>query len=359
MFQELVVNDKLKYFRPTDSDDLKIVFMSFCCPMSICHWRSVSPAKSLAKIHGIPTTVIFDHIRKEVVDWADVVVFQRVTGDTAKKLVTYCNLKNITTIYDIDDNFLEYPDTEEYKDINTDDVKNNVLNILNDCDAITTTTPELKNSLKRHLGNKNIYTLPNYLDFEFWSRNIKYHDDEFIRIGYLGGSYHISDLQMILIPLFRILEKYPNVKLEIIGMNTSLNEYFPNRVIYHAPMDFDKLPDFLANNHFDIAIAPLLDNTFSASRSNIRLLQHSLFDTVCILSPIGTYKQSVTDGFSGLIADNNDEDWISKLSYLIENKTERINRAKSGKSWVIKNYNMNSHSIKWLRAYKDIIKKIY
>ena len=358
-FKKIVVTDKLKYFRPNDTNGLKVVFLSFSCLPSISHWRSISPAKAMAKNCNVHTNVIFEHIRKEVLDWADIVVFQRLIGDMAKKLVTYCNLKNLVTIYDIDDNFYEYPDLEEYANIDKKYTKNSVLDILNDCDCVTTTTSYLKKVLKSNLPHKNIYILPNHIDYEFWSKDIKYNNDEIIRIGYLGGDYHISDLQMVLPVIYKILEKYSNVKFEVIGMLTTLDKYFPDNVVHHKPMAIENLPTFLSENHYDIAIAPLLDNTFSEARSNIRLLQHSLFDTACVFSSVGSYKESYESGFSGVMVNNDFDSWFNAISDLIENKEKRKNISNSAKLWTYKNHNIDTQAIKYVRAYQDIFKKAF
>ena len=80
MIQTLEITDKLQYFKPNDTKNLKVSFLSFGCPESISHWRSVVPAKSLAEIHKVHTNVIYTDVRKEVLDWSDIVVFQRLTG---------------------------------------------------------------------------------------------------------------------------------------------------------------------------------------------------------------------------------------------------------------------------------------
>lgn len=354
-----VINDKLKHFKPNDTKALKVVFMSFDCAISIAHWRSLTPAKYLSKENGVHVNVIFSHIRKEVVDWADIVVFQRAYTEIAKKMLTYCNLRNKVTVYDIDDNFYEYPDTIEYKNINRDKIRSDVLSVMDYCDAITTTTPTLKSVLKKYNKNKDIYVLPNCLDLEFWDKPINFQNDDLIRIGYVGGNFHLSDMEMVLPAIYNILEKYPNVIFEVLGMKTSLDEHFPNRVIHHDPIDIHILPKFLAEHRFDIAIAPLIDNSFSASRSNIRLLQHTFFNSACVLSPVGSYKEAVDSGFRGSVAENNTNSWVDKLSELIENVDMRNEMVRISRSWCIKNYNIASNSIKWFRAYKDIINKVY
>jgi len=356
---KVIVKDRLRHFKPNDTDNLKVSFLTFCCPESIAHWRSMTPAKYLAT-NSVHTTVLYEHIRKEVIDWSDVVVFQRATGIGAKKLLTYCNMANKVTVYDMDDNFFDFPNTVEYEKIDRQQIIDSVLEIMNGCDAITTTTPILKQEFKKHLGKRDIYVLPNCLDYSFWKDDWKVtRDDGFIRIGYVGGSFHISDTEMVLPALYAILKKYDNVIVEIIGLKTSLDEYFEGRVIHHEPVEMKELPKFLSSHPFDIAIAPLLNNTFSACRSNIRLLQHSVYNTPCVVSPIGSYKEAIDKKFPCVVADDTIDSWIEGMSKLVEDVQLREKLGSSAHWWGYENYNIEKHVLKWYRAYKDIIKKVY
>ena len=303
---------------------LRVFFLGAVGSKAIAYWRSLVPAKFLARARLANTAVMFGRFTKEAIDWADVVVFQRVAGGSLCSLAEYCQMSGTGVLYDLDDDVFNYPDTPEYHEVDIDKVAMDILDMIKLSTAVSVTEETLADSL-REKTEKPIYVIPNSIDFEFWDAPLKknYTHDDFI-IGWMGGAYHLADFDII-VPVMRyILKKYDYIKFASIGaVPEELIKEFPDRVLFHKFMSIDALPDLMHRIKFTIGLAPLWENKFNDSRSNIRLLQYSVLEIPTVASNFGAYKRAHEDNFPMVVVPNKTEAWIAAIEDLIKNKDQR------------------------------------
>ena len=86
----------------------------------------------------------------------------------------------------------------------------------------------------------------------------------------------------------------------------------------------NEYPTKLKSFGFDIGVAPLCDNIFNRCKSANRYLEYSMLSVPTVAVDIGgQFSEIIKDGQTGYLA-KTEQDWIDKLSLLIENKEKRI-----------------------------------
>lgn len=190
---------------------------------------------------------------------------------------------------------------------------------LKNCDAVTTTTEELKKVLKKY--NDKVVVMPNGIDKSIWKlKKPKKRIDGRIRLGWIGSGSHMVDRIVVEKAIKTIMEKYPQVDFYHAGM--CLVEGAENREFsFRGTKGYEEYPAFLNGLDLDIAIAPIKDTQFNRCKSNIKWLEHSMLKTPMVLSDVTPYKM-VKHGETGFLAKTT-EDWVTYLSLLIENPAER------------------------------------
>lgn len=285
---------------------------------SIVYQRALIPSKYLAKAKAANCNVMFAKFTKELIDWADVVVFQRVGGRSMEALVRYCRMVGIATVFDIDDDVFNYPEAKEYEATDTERVEENIRNMMQLVDIIVVTEEKIKESAQEHTITP-IEVVKNYIDIEMWDAPKKknYIQPDFI-IGWAGGHFHSEDLKIIEEPMRRILHKHPNVKFVTVGDKIdSLAGEFPEQVIFYEFTDVAEFPDLMHKLKFSIGLAPLSESDFSNARSNIRLLHYSLLGIPTIASNFGPYARAFEDDYPMITVANTVEAWEAAINKLI------------------------------------------
>lgn len=302
--------------------------------------------------HRLAEVIVASSFTKEQVDWADIVVMQRITGDVPLHVAKYCKLAGKKVIYELDDNIFDYPDSPEYKKDNVQQETISVIKTLRQCDAVTTTTQAIADVVNELVDIK-VYVLSNQIDFGNFP-DMKVEKRNTFIIGWAGGHFHIQDLSLIEEPLCRILDKYPEVMVTMLGCCTrGLYERYKNR-IWVEP--FSSITDFFTKMvmlRFDIGLAPLYKTEFARGRSNLRLLQYAALRIPIIASNYGEYGAALNNGLKGIKAE--DSEWFEKICYLIENSQERKRLGMDAFSYVKGQYDIEKNVCKWAGCYKEIL----
>jgi len=127
----------------------------------------------------------------------DLIHYHRTLGDYDKleKVLNKCDKLGIVTIMDIDDHWSPGPNHPAWEIIKQNELDKKISRNLYVSRNITTTTPTFAEEIKRI--NKNVFVLPNAInpDEKQFKNNSK--PAKRIRIGWLGGSSHIKDLEIL------------------------------------------------------------------------------------------------------------------------------------------------------------------
>jgi hypothetical protein len=144
-----------------------------------------------------------------------------------------------------------------------------------------------------------------------------------VRIGYQGTRSHIHDLRMLAPQLVAAMEARPYVTLTLFGSIEPPAELAPiaNRVERLQPSgDYASFLTMLAEQRWDIGLAPLRDLEFNSFRTYTKWTEYSLSGVCVIATDCAVYRPVMADG-AGLLVPN--DGWYEGLLHLIDNALER------------------------------------
>ncbi len=164
-------------------------------------------------------------------------------------------------------------------------------------------------------------------------------EDENFIIGYFSGSpTHAKDFAVAEPELIKFLKKHNNSILNVVGyMRFSKDAeklVDSGRIKFLSFTDFRKLQRMMAE--VDVNIAPLLINDFTNCKSELKFFEAAIVETTTIASPSYTFKQAITDGKNGFLAQPGE--WYDKLEHLYKHPEENKKIAKEAKKYALKHY---------------------
>ena len=271
-------------------------------------------------------------------------------------------------IMDVDDNYLDIPESndlhEQFKEKKKD--RAFLSAALSFCDTIVVSTEPLKEKLFEHFKKvhgmeKNIVVIPNMNDIRDWEFTpVEKTGDigDKLVIGYTGSTSHKDDFQMIAPVLAKLMKKYKNLHLEIVGMvkKTDVADYFGSygftqesleRIsLLPATLTFKEYPEYLSKLKWDIGIAPLVDTAFTRAKSHIKWMEYATMKIPCVASRVYPYfmelcgRQTIEDGVTGMLC--KPHEWEEKLEKLILDKDLRKKIGESAYEFVKKEWQYDS-----------------
>lgn len=261
-------------------------------------------------------------------------------------------------VIDCDDNFLDvlesHPLYDKLKGGKRD--KAFIATILSFADVITVSTEPLKQRLLKHMKDvqgidKKIVIIPNMNDIAEWNFTPAPKHEDRIVIGYAGSNSHQDDLAMFMPHLMKIMRKYPNVYFESIGsiskndlhMFKEFTSHEMNRCdLLPATWTYKEYPEMISTLKWDIAIAPLVDSSFTRCKSHIKFLEMSALKIPTICSRVYPYfmdikgRKVVEHEKTGLLI--KPSEWFDALEDLILHKEKRLRLGENAYKHVVENW---------------------
>lgn len=204
----------------------------------------------------------------------------------------------------------------------------------------TASTKALASYFKNVLGQPNVHVFPNTIvpsHYEYVE--VVRRDPEKVRILWQGGNSHYIDWYPLKEALKIVSQKYPNIKWVIFGewMNW-VHDVLPDGMVEHHPFvhyHAYKYKRGLLN--IDINLCPLADNSFNRCKSAIKWYEASIWDKpeATLAADVEPYRE-IENGKTGLLY-RTPEEFVEKLSALIENIELRKTLGAGAKSWVVNN----------------------
>lgn len=159
-----------------------------------------------------------------------------------------------------------------------------------------------------------------------------------IRMGYFSGSItHNSDFAMILPVIIKVMQKYENLELHLVGdldLPEALQPY-QARVKTTPFVDWQQLPELIAS--VDINLVPLEGGIFNEAKSENKWMEAALVKVPTIASKVGAFDFAMRDDVTGYLCSSNQE-WEEKLGRLIESEAERKRLSQAAYEYVIEHY---------------------
>ena len=196
--------------------------------------------------------------------------------------------------------------------------------------------------------NRSVSIIPTPIDTDNYYPDFKIAKNEVV-IGWMGSVTTIDFLNLISGVFIQLSKEFRNIKFKIVGGNFSIKEISN---IVNKPWSMEEEIGDLKT--FDIGIMPMPDNEWTRGKCGFKAILYMNMGIPCVCSPVGVNREIITDGVNGFLAGTNEE-WIEKLSLLIENPELRRKIGIAGRKTVEEKYSVKGNAPKYL----EVLRKVY
>lgn len=281
----------------------------------------------------------------------DIIHYHRTLGgyENIENLLNRCDDLGIVTIMDIDDHWSPGPNHPAWDIIKTNELDKKIVNNLKLSRNITTTTSIFAEKMK-HL-NKNIFVIPNAIDTSEKQYQSNTEKSDRVRIGWLGGSSHLKDLEILnnVVSSFKSSGLMDKVQFVLCGYDlrgtmtmidretgqqkqrpikpkesvwykyekiftddyNSVSEEYKNFLLEFKDEEY---PDVMnepyrrvwtkpitsyASNYdlFDISLAPLVQSDFNLVKSQLKVIESGFHKKAIVAQDFGSYKIDINNSY--------------------------------------------------------------
>lgn len=303
---------------------------------------------------------------------ADVVIVERMWKPNfslrlAEDLVERVRRDKACLIYTIDDNLLDLKPEQQLQHSFTTEQLMVVRYLTREADGIIVSTNCLKERLSRF--NNKIVVVPNALDERLigdrslLSLKSDLGNNGCKVIGYMGTYTHDADLMMILQALRETLHRrLNNLELQLIGgtADPALIQAFnglPIKILAVGDnSEYSNFMHWMAQTvRWDLAIAPLEDNSFTRCKSDIKFLDYSILGIAGIYSQVPPYEKTVRHLETGYLVPNNTEAWVDAFERLLADAPLRNRLGKQAQEYVLATRTLKQCAQNWREAILSIL----
>lgn len=316
----------------------------------------------------------------------DIVVFHSFIHQTSheKNLERISKLKSqgIKVVMDIDDYWTVDHRHPMYHQIKANEIPRKKVELMRAADWVGCTTDVFAKSIKTKIGLKNVVIFPNAVDPNESQFQSKPTESEKVRFGWLGGSTHYHDLELMSSGISTTLGQNNNVQFVLCGFDlrgnvTELNpqtgqqrvrpiqpmetvwyryeklftdnykyvdEDYKNYLLTFSETEYESsdkkyrrvwtqpVGKYASNyNLFDVSLAPLVPSEFNANKSQLKAIEAGFHKKALIASETLPYTLDLVSGieFGGKFNDKgnsllvspskNHKQWTQHMKRLIDN----------------------------------------
>ncbi len=272
----------------------------------------------------------------------DSMVFQRQTSpQQAEMMALLGEIGDKFLIYDLDDLLINLP----RKNIHAADIPNNIKSILRKgvgaCGRFTVSTEFLKHAY-RDLHD-DIVVVPNCIEYSLWKDlQPKRRVSQKPRVGWVGGSSHIGDLELIEETVRELADE-----VDWVFMGLCLKSMVPYVKEVHTGVPFSDYPARMAGLNLDLALAPLQMHPFNEGKSHLRLLEYGILGIPVICTDILPYQGD----YPVTRVVNKTEAWVKAIREHINAPDEMERRGEALRQHILQHWLLHRRIDTWLTAW--------
>jgi glycosyltransferase involved in cell wall biosynthesis len=200
--------------------------------------------------------------------------------------------------------------------------------------------------------NNNVKIIPTTIDTEFHKRKSPYINNKKICIGWSGSITTVKHFEEATLFLKKIKIKYNDaVYFKVMGDAAYENKELDIKGI---PWSNDTEVEVIST--FDIGIMPLPKDEWVKGKCGLKGLSYMALEVPTIMSNIGVNKEIIEDGVNGFLADT-EEEWINKISLLIDSFELRKTLGKNARKTVLEKYSTASQQHYFLNSFNELLNR--
>ena len=386
-------------------------------------FRSVDPHVFLQNLYGddFHVDIVYEPPYDDMSFWSQyqIVACHRSIGpdfEKANELIKKLTESGIITIVDIDDYWMPGKEHPIHDIIKFNKINEKIVANLKVASYVTTTTNLFADEIKKF--NKNVVVFPNAINPNEPQFKEPTLESDRLRIGWLGGSSHLHDLQLLESPLGKITHLKDKLQFVLCGFDTrgtvteinqqtgehKKRDILPHETVWaqyekiftqnHSLISEDYKKYLLkytqekysneldesyvrvwtqpvtsyAKNYskFDVSLAPIKNTMFNRMKSQLKVIEAGFYKKAIIASDLGPYTLDLkhclnhgnfVDGNAMLVDENrNHSDWAKYIKKLVENPNMVKDMGERLYETVKDTYDLNTVTKNRAEFYKSLIK---
>ncbi len=216
----------------------------------------------------------------------------------------------------------------------------------------------LQKFAKNKYNCKNVLYLPNGVDTDLFQmdkikrdkkrKELNIENDTVI--GYTGSFAYYEGIPVLLEAFKNLNEKYPNLKLAIMGKayfdgDENINDLvkendLEEKVIFIPPQPYEKVPDYLSA--FDILCCSKLDVEINRVANPIKVVEYLSMTLPTVCSAVGGINDTITDERDGFLVKPGDVKSLeNKIEWILLNPDISKKVASNGRKTVLNKYSFS------------------
>lgn len=200
--------------------------------------------------------------------------------------------------------------------------------------------------------NSNVKIIPTTIDTAIFRRKEEYKNSEKICIGWSGSITTIKHFEEATAILKKVKQKYgDNVYFKVMGDDT-----YENKELNIKGIPWTSATEIDIISSFDIGIMPLPNDQWVKGKCGLKGLSYMALEVPTIMSAVGVNTEIISDGLNGFLA-TTEEEWINKISLLIESFELRKTLGMNGRKTVIDRYSLESQKNNYLNSFNELLKR--
>ena len=386
-------------------------------------FRSVDPHVFLQNLYGddFHVDIIYEPSYDDMNFWSQyqIVAFHRSIGpdfDKAHELIQKLNLLGIITIADIDDYWMPGKEHPIHDIIKFNKINEKIVANLKVASYVTTTTELFAIEIRKF--NKNVVVFPNAINPNEPQFKEPTLESDRLRIGWLGGSSHLHDIQLLDQSFGKITNLKDKLQFVLCGFDTrgsvteinqqtgehKKRDILPHETVWaqyekiftqsHSlvsedykkyllkytqesyPNQYDEsyvrvwtqpVTSYAKNySKFDVSLSPIKNTMFNRMKSQLKVIEAGFYKKALIASDLGPYTIDLkhcldhgnfVDGNAMLVNENrNHSDWAKYIKKLVENPNMAKDMGERLYETVKDTYDLNTVTKNRAEFYKSLIK---
>ena len=197
--------------------------------------------------------------------------------------------------------------------------------------------------------NPNVEMIPTAINQERYDLKTYSAQKERVTLGWIGdhGSIHYLEKMK---PIFEeVAKRYPHAELKIVcDIFFDCDRMTVVKKEWRSEEEVDDLQSF------DIGVMPLMDDPWSRGKCGLKIIQYQGVGLPVVCTPVGVNRDLVEDGVNGFYAMTPDQ-WVEKLSILIEDPSLRETMGRAGREKVMRRYTVQASAPRLLSIFQRLV----
>lgn len=272
-------------------------------------------------------------VKPKDIDVHDIIIFIRPDNKYSYEIAKQARISGHLVVTFCDDDLLNLPKTSPTIPWR----KAGLIKTLGESDVIWSSSRYILNNYRDYTAGKRTAMVDTIVQSDELADISIGHSGEDVRIVYAAAPSHAQLFERYISPIIPDLvdEFGDKIDFTFVGVHPEVTGIKCN---YYSGMPLVEYREFMKSKHFDIGVAPLLNDDFSKCKYFNKFLEYTTHGIVGIYTETEPYSYVVEDHVNGFLVENTPECWYRVLADAISHKALRYKCVENAIEYLNRNH---------------------